>query len=232
MRLGLLAVVLVVVLAGCRALPPPPVVAFHGETAAAPRGSTTAMIVVGVAGQILGGDGYGLALRVEHQETARTALGIELTGGRGQEGGSVRVRGEAREAPPRHWLVAVRGYGRGTPRDERFVALTYGAGLSVMDMGLVTLTAHGGGAFGYANEHASPYLGLGAAVALPLRRGRPWGSSEQTAGPELYLYFDLGAAIALGDTNRLSLDLGMLGALDSGEVLIGLSLADGQRAGP
>jgi hypothetical protein len=228
MRLGLLAVVL----AGCRALPPPPVVAFHGETAAAPRGSTTAMIVIGVAGQILGGDGYGLALRVEHQETTRTALGIELTGGRGLEGQRVGMRGEERGPRPRHWLVAVRGYGRGTPRDERFVALTYGAGVSVMDMGLVTLTAHGGGALGYANEHASPFLGFGAAAALPLRRGRPWGTGEKTAEPELYLYVDLGAAIALGDTNRLSLDLGVIGALGAGEVLVGLSLADGQRFDP
>lgn len=232
-------------LAACKPLPPPPVVAFHGVTEAGARGTTTAMLIVGIAGQVLGGGGAGVALRLEHQRTDRTAVGVELTGGSGSD-----------DDRSRYWLGAVRGYGR-TQLPTRFVAATYGLGLSVMDVGLVTLTVHGGGATSYPNQYLSPFLGAGFAAAVPLRRGRPWGKAaedydfcfscsepqpkrssigESSAEPvraDLFYYVDLGAASSFGGTaNQLSLDVAAMVPLRADEGILSLSIADAQRFTP
>jgi len=229
------------VLAACHALPPPPVVAFHGDTAAAPADTTTAMLVVGVAGQVLGGGGVGVAVRVERQQTDRTTVGLELTGGKGSGDGVGK-----------HWLAALRAYGRGTPRTRDWVALTYGLGLSVMDVGLVTFTAHAGGAVSYPNDYVAPFLGAGLALALPIVKGEPWGdrkisapcfgcsephSMEPPEPPDpvkadLYIYGDAGAAFMIGDKNRLSIDAALVVPTQNKEGLLSLSLADGQRFVP
>lgn len=232
----------VLALAACKPLPPPPVIAFHGDTEAGVRGAVTAMVIVGVAGQILGGGGAGLALRLEHQQTDRTALGVELTGGSGSD-----------DDRSRYWLGAVRGYGR-TQLPTRYVAATYGLGLSVMDVGLVTLTLHGGGATSYPNQYASPLLGAGFAAALPLRRGRAWGkaaedfdfcfscsepqpkplhrssSSGEPVRADVFYYVDLGVATSFGGTaNQLSLDIAAMVPLRADEGVLSLSIADAQR---
>ncbi len=224
-------------LAGCTAIAPPPMVAFHGDTTAAPVDTTVAMLVVGVAGELLGPDGWGVAVRVERQQTARTTVGGELTGGRGPHG-----------EDGRRWLLALRGYGRVTPGAADYVAATYGLGVSVMDVGLITLTGHAGGAVSYPNDYVAPFLQLSAAFALPLRRGRRWGdkifggmclacedSSPTVDEPapvraELYVIADGGAVGLLGDTgNRISIDLGYALALRADEVVIAASIADAQR---
>ncbi len=191
-------------LAACKPMIPPPMVAFHDDTAAAPKGATTGMVIVGFAGQPLSA-GLGIAVRVEHQQTTRTTLGVELTGGSGEG----------------HWLVAARGYGRGTPRSRDWIAVTYGAGLSYMDTGLVTGGLHGGLATSYVNDHAQPYLATGFALAVPLRQARvAWGGGgcpgclEHTVTPvletEVYWYSDAGGAFPVGETgHQLSLDVGV-----------------------
>ena len=63
------------VVAACKPLPPAPMVALHDSTAAAPVDTTTALVVVGLAGEVFGGDGLGVGFRLERQVTARTALG-------------------------------------------------------------------------------------------------------------------------------------------------------------
>lgn len=238
----LLVVGLVVV--ACKPLPPPPVVAFHGDTEAGVRGTVTAMLIVGAAGQILGGGGAGVALRLEHQQTDRTTLGIELTGGSGSEDDSERV-----------WLGAVRGYGR-TQLPTRFVAATYGLGLSVMDVGLVTLSAHGGAMTSYPNDYLAPFFGAGFATAIPLRRGRPWGKAAEdhdfcfhcaeppkrsplrtsSAAPvraDVFLYLDVGAATRFGGTdNQLSFDIAGMIPWRADEGVVAFSMADAQRFVP
>lgn len=235
-----------VVLAGCRALPPVPVLPFHASTVAEPRGEVTVTLVVGLVMQGLGGGGVGSALRVEHQTTDRTALGGEL------------AIGWLEADEDRFWLVAVRGYGRFMPPTHDWVAATYGVGASVLTSGMVSAQVHGGGAVAYPNDYVVPYLSLGAAVSVPLRDGEPFGHrrgrvawrahrEDRLAGavpwdfapavgtprppkPEIYVVGSVGAAVPLGDTgNALSLDLGAARTLLDDAVFLGLSLADTQR---
>ena len=214
-------------------------VAFHGDTASVERDTTTAMLVIGFAGPLLGGGGFGVAVRVERQQTGRTAIGAELTAGRGsiEDGEDL-------------WLLALRGYGRTELASSRYVAVTYGAGLSLMSVGMVTVTAHGGGAVSAPNEYVSPYLGAGLAAAIPLRRGRAFGMRPGTdpcpgcfgapimpthgteppvpVKSELYGYGDLGTATTFGGTaNQLSLDVGFaMPIIHDVPAVIPLSLAD------
>ena len=187
--------------AGCQMAPPPPIIPMHTDTAADPSGETTVMIVVGLATQVFN-EGLGLALRVEHQQTERTALGVEIAAGRG-------------DADDRKlYMLAVRGYGRGTPRSRDWVAVTYGVGVSALDTGMLTLSAFGGGAVSHPNESLEPYLHLGAAVALPIRQGITFGDASKgtSARTTLYLYGDVGLVLPIGESNQLSLALsGALG---------------------
>lgn len=208
-------------LAACKPMIPPPMVAFHNDTAADPKGATSAMVIIGFAGELLS-SGLGFAVRVEHQQTTRTTLGVELTAG-GGEG---------------HWLVAARGYGRGTPRSRDWIAITYGAGLSYMDTGLVTAGLHGGVATSYVNEYAQPFLATGFALAVPLRQPHiAWGGigcigcDVATLPPvletEVYWYSDAGAAFPVGDTgHQLSLDVGVGFPLLGETGLLSLSVAE------
>lgn len=229
-------------LAACKVLPPPPVMAPHVPTAPEERQATTAMVVVGAAGEILGGGGWGVALRVEHQETERTTIGVELTGGRGDRGAW------ADRTSFRHYLVAVRGYGRYARIDE--IALTYGAGLSWMRTGMITGSLQGAFAVSFPNDYVVPLGQVGFALAAPLRKGRAFmdepfhiamGPPEPGLPPpprteaklptwDAFLTFDVGLIVPIGETgNRLSLDVGMAKALRANQGLASFSLADSQR---
>jgi hypothetical protein len=249
MRLCALAV-----LAACKALPPPPALPPHAGTQADREGTTTAMLVVGFAGELLGGGGLGVAVRVEHQETERTTWGLELTGGRGDQG--VYEDGSAF----RHWLLAARAYGRFMPARDHDVSVSYGLGLSAMATGLITGTVHGGAAVSYTNDSAIPVGALGLALAVPLRTGRAFGdppfvfafgppeprplefnglfapekrSNVRFPKTELFLAFDLGLVVPLGDTgNRLSADLGFAYATRGSAVVMSASVAEAQRFDP
>ena len=207
------------------------------------------MLVVGIVIQPLGGGGVGAALRVERQQTERTSLGLEITGG------YVEADDE------KLYLFAVRGFGQGTPRTHDWVALTYGAGLSVLTTGMVSVQLHGGGAVAYPNQYTVPYLSTGLAGSFPILDGRAFGhltghpprgawrvrperrlagavpfdfTPEPTAPTKLktefYLYGSLGVDVPLGDTdNAVSLDLGVAGSLRDGAPFFGLSLADTQH---
>lgn len=208
------------------------------------------MIVVGTAGQVLGGDGWGVAVRVEYQETARTTVGVELTGGRGSQGAYEDDR------LFRHYLIAARGYGRFAQIDG--VALTYGTGLSWMRTGMITGSVQASFAASYPNDYLVPLGQLGIALALPLRKGRVFKGESRTinfgepepmvAKPpelfpgtpprpkaqqpswEIFIAADLGLIVPIGDTgNRLSLDVGFASAQRAHEGLYSLSLADSQR---
>jgi hypothetical protein len=212
---------LVLALAGCKPVIPPPMVAFHNDTAADPKGETSVMVIVGYAGLLLS-SGLGVAVRVEHQQTTRTTVGVELTGGT-DEG---------------HWLVAARGYGRGTLRSRDWLAITYGAGLSYMDTGLVTGGLHGGGALSYVNQYAQPYLSSGFALAVPLRQPTvAWGGdgcitcNVPTEPPrletEVYGFSDVGLAVPIGDSgHQLSLDVGAAFPIIGKTGLISLSVGE------
>jgi hypothetical protein len=153
----------IAVSAACRALPPAPVVPFHASTAAEAPDEVTVSVVVGLVMQPLGGAGFGLAFRLEQQRTDRTALGGELTAG------WVEADDDT------FWMFAFRGYGQSTPRTHDWVALTYGAGFSVLTTGMVSLQLHGGGAVAYPNEYVVPYLSTGVAASLPIIDGAPFG---------------------------------------------------------
>ena len=240
---GIVAVVAVVALAlpgaagGCRAMAPPPLLPAHTGTAAAPVGATTAMIVVGVYSQFLfGGDGVGLALRVEHQHTERTAAGVELGGGRGKEDlglglGKAALEGRRAEGERRHWLIAARGYARFSARD--WLAATYGAGLSVMDTGALTLSAHGGSSLSYTNDYFVPVLSLGAAAAWPVLRGAPYGDTPARPRFDVFPYATAGFVVPIGSTgNRLSAELGVAVPLRTEGSVLSLSVADAHQLDP
>ena len=211
---------------------------LHGTTAAEPRGETSVLVIAGFVSQALGGGGFGLAVRVQHQQTDRTALGLELTAGRGDADDT------------RLWLVALRGYGRGTPRSRDWVAITYGAGISVLNTGMTTLTAHGGAAVAWINDYWQPFFHAGLALAVPVNQGDSFGDMDRESAdingfergdgalfapvesrgvrPKLYLTLDPGFAVPIGDTGHtLSLDLAIATGIrkDSGG-LFSLSVAD------
>jgi hypothetical protein len=235
------ALVGTVLSSACKVLPPPPVIAPHAPTAPDDRGTTTAMLVVGTAGEILGGGGWGVALRVEHQETERTTVGVELTGGRGDRGAW------ADNTLFRHYLIAARGYGRYARIDE--IALTYGAGLSWMRTGMITGTVHGSFAASYPNDYFVPLGQLGVAFAVPLRKGRAFKEEPfnvtmgepmpgpppppvvaKTASWDAFLTFDADLLVPVGDTgNRISVDVGMAKALRANQGLVSFSAADAQH---
>jgi hypothetical protein len=215
------------VIVGCKAFPAPPMIAMHSDTSAAPEGTTTLVLVAGFAGTLFGGGGWGLALRGERQVTTRTTLGLEVTGGWGNEG---RRKGEQKV---NHSLYALRGYGRWTPRTHDWTAATYSAGISHFDTGLVTGTIHAGTAFSYVNDFAAPVLQLGIAGAIPLVDGESFGDPDLGSTqprPDVFLCIDAGV-VGLVDEgqNRFSFDLAYLHALRARELVIGLSAADAQR---
>ena len=239
------------VLAACKALPPPPALPPHAGTAPEREGATTAMIVVGIAGEPLGGGGWGTALRIEHQTTERTTLGIELTGGRGTD----KLVDDANHEFSQ-WLVGGRVYGRSlVTRDDRDLAVAYGLGLSYLKSGALTATLNGGFVFAYANPTLVPVAGLGLALAVPLLQGsrygdtpfgldfgepmprpqgKPFAPPEQTnlARPrtELFVAFDLGFLVPLGSTgNTISADVGAAFAPRANDLVLSLSAADAQR---
>jgi hypothetical protein len=224
-------------------------VPFHASTAAEAKGEVTATLVIGIVMQGLGGAGLGSAIRVEQQQTERTALGGELAIG------WIDADGDK-------WLFALRGYGQSTPRTHDWSALTYGAGLSVLTTGMVSLQLHGGGAIAHPNDYVVPYLSMGVAASFPIIDGRPFGHLEEDPdtsatrdrqareakggvpyGPwrppqpdkpelvsELYVYATIGAGVPLGDTgNALSLDFGLAKPLRDDTAYVGLTLADTQH---
>ncbi|MFN0252247.1 MAG: hypothetical protein ACKV2T_35560 [Kofleriaceae bacterium] len=239
-----------ITLFACRALPPAPMVPFHASTAAEAVDEVTLSLVVGVAMQGLGGVGLGGAIRVERQDTERTALGAELGIGWIDADGT------------KLWLFALRGYGKSTPRAHDWVALTYGAGVSVLTSGMVSLQLHAGGAIAHPNDYVVPYLSAGLAASLPIIDGAPFGHLDEGPdvratrerhareakgdvpyGPwapkqpdpvhlrsELYVYGSIGTVVPLGDTgNALSLDFGVAKPLRDDTAFAGLSLADTQH---
>lgn len=208
----------------CKPISPPPMIAMHADTSAAPRESTTVMVILGTAGTVLGGGGWGFALRGEYQATNRTATGVELTAGFGEEAHTTKESTDEHE----HKLFAVRGYGRFTPRTHDWFATTYSVGLTALDTGLLTLTGHGGTAVSYVNDSASPLLHVGFAASIPLREGRGFGDKKTIPEAEAFLFVDAGV-VGKSDGGRLTLDAGFAGALNSGEIVIGASLGAGAQ---
>ena len=245
MRAALVGIVLV----GCRALPPAPTLPFHASTAAEPVDEVTVSLVVGIVMQPLGGAGLGSAIRVERQQTDRTALGGEL------------AIGWVDADETKFWMIAVRGYGQGTLRTHDWAAVTYGAGFAILTTGMVSLQLHGGGAIAYPNGTVVPYLSAGVAASFPIIDGRAFGHlrgyrprgawrvprerrlagavpfdfspeprEERSPQSELYVYGSIGTAVPLGDTgNALSLDFGVAESLRDGAPFFGLTLADTQH---
>lgn len=219
-------------------LPPPPVVPLHDTTAAGPKGETSLVLMLGIVTQALGGGGFGFAVRVQHQQTDRTLIGGELA-----IGGA-----EADEAE--FWVIALRGYGKLTPRTHDWSALHYGGGVTFLTTGMTTLTAHAAGQVSWINDYWEPYLGIGLALAVPVIAGRPFGDMERGEGdddyephrltPEsqpqplrtrLYLTVVPGFGVPIGDTGHLlSLDAGFATAiLGKNGGYLSLSLADSIR---
>lgn len=226
MRLALAAVGL----AACRPLPPAPLVALHDDTAADRVGTTTGMLIVGMAGDV-GGGGWGVAFRVRHQVSRTTALGGELLIGRGDDG-------ERRDID----LIALRGLGQSGDPDHRWAALTYGVGATWTSTGSLSLNGFGGGAISYPNDYFSPYLQVGVAPVWVARRGDRYGDArcqgddcavQVAAAPrsELYLLIDAGMVGHLGSGgNRLGIDVGLAYGGDDG--FFALSIGDSQRFAP
>lgn len=215
------AVILVAALAGCSPVSPPPLVPMHAGTAPHAPDDTTVTLVVGVTGELLGGEGWGAALRVERQVDDGIALGAQLGGGRGHEGDE--------KPDPRHWLVELRGYGRLQSTAHDWVAGLGSIGVTAMDTGLVASTLAVGASVSYPNEHAVPALGVFAAVSKPWRRGAGFGHAhDKYVRTTYWLGASAGVLVPVGDSgNAPSLDLGLAAAFggdDSSQ--ISASIAD------
>lgn len=218
------------VVAACRPMPPAPLVPLYDDTANDRVGTTTGMLIVGMAGD-LGGGGWGTAFRVTQQVSRATALGGEVLLGRGDDG-------ERRDVD----LIAVRGLGQSAAPDHGWAALTYGVGVSWMSTGALAANAFGGGAISYPNDYFSPYLQVGVAPVWTVRKGDRYGetrcqgdgcATELAARPrsQLYLLIDGGLVGHLGSRgNRLGIDVGMAYGGDDG--FFALSIADSQRFAP
>ncbi len=218
------------VVAACRPLPPAPLVALHDDTAGDRVGTTTGMLILGMAGDI-GGGGWGAAFRVRQQVSRSTALGGEVLIGRGDDG-------ERRDVD----LIAVRALGQSASPDHGWAALTYGVGASWMSTGSLAINGFGGGAISYPNDYFSPYLQVGVAPVWVARRGDRYGDTrcqgdgcevEVAAAPRsrLYLLVDGGLVGHLGSRgNRLGVDVGLAYGGDDG--FFALSIADSQRFAP
>lgn len=227
MKAAALALLVVV---NCRPLPPAPLVALHDDTAGDRVGTTTGMLILGMAGD-LGGGGWGAAFRVQQQVSRSTALGGELLIGRGDDG-------ERRDVD----LIAVRALGQSGAPDHGWAALTYGVGASWMSTGSLALNGFGGGAVSYPNDYFSPYLQVGVAPVWVVRKGDRYGATHcqgtdcatevaATARSQLYLLIDGGLVGHLGSRgNRLGVDLGVAYGGDDG--FFALSIADSQRFAP
>jgi hypothetical protein len=252
---GVRIVVVLAVLAACHPLPPPPVFAPHAGTQPEEQGAVTAMVVVGAVTEMMGGDGWGIALRIERQQTDRTTIGGEITGGRGSDG-------EYEDGTTfKQALIGVRAFGRTSPREVDELAMSYGAGLSWMRTGLVTATLSTSFIASRPSETVVPLAALSFALAIPLRHGRAYGDRPLqlnfgepmpvvTPDPiirdgklvlpnepprhhvpklDFYIGLDVGFIVSLGDTgNALSLDLGGAVPVRAGKLLLSASAADTQ----
>lgn len=222
----------IVLLAACTPLPPPPVMPTYAFATPDDRGTTTAMIVVGLAEQPLGGGGFGMALRVEHQQTDRTTLGIELTGG--VEDGKVAY---ADGSLHKLTMLGVRGYGRWAGTNN--LGLTYGVGLALLSTGALIGQLHGGGLVGADNGTVGTTVQVGLALAVPLLHGTAYGPVPMGFGPtaptkpqlvplrtEIWTTADAAFLARLGDHDRLVLDGAFALPLVGRDALVGLSVAN------
>jgi len=222
----------IVLLAACTPLPPPPVLPTHAFAMPDDRGTTTAMVVVGIAEQPLGGGGFGMALRVEHQQTDRTTLGIELTGGV-QDGKVAYADGSLHKVT----LLGLRGYGRWAGTDNLGVA--YGVGLTLLNTGALIGQIHGGGLVGADNGTVGTVAQVALALSIPILRGTLYGAqplSFNRGAPEtptltplrtdLWASFDVAGLAALGDHERVAIDAAIALPLVGDDALVGLSFAN------
>lgn len=220
----------IVLLAACNPLPPPPLVPTYATIAPDERGTTTAMIVVGLADQPLGGGGFGMALRVEHQQTDRTTLGVELTGGV-QDGKVAYADGTLH----RSTLLGVRGYGRFAASDN--LGLTYGAGLVYLGTGALVGQLHAGGMFGANNDTFGTVAQVALALATPILHGEPygsppWGTGKPVVEPlrtNVFASFDIAGILSIGNHDRVALDAAIALPLVGSDALIALSAANAVR---
>jgi hypothetical protein len=195
-------------------------IALHSSTETPSRDATSAVVIFGLASQILGGSGAGFALRVERQNTNGLTAGLEFSGGKGSEGD---------DANQRHWLASLRGYGRYTHPKAEWAMATFGLGVSTMDTGLIAIAPHAGIATGYTNSYAIPTLQLSLAASLPLRRGAPEIGGE--APDNTYFGIaDVGVLFPFGEArNAISLNLGAALSLGDDGDFAQLSAAYGRR---
>lgn len=219
----------------------------HAPTEPNEQGAITAIVAIGYVEQIMGGDGWGVALRIERQQTDRTTIGGELTGGRGSEG-------QYEDGTTfRQSLIALRGYGRTSPSHANALAISYGAGLSWMRTGALTGSLQTSFIASYPNDHLVPLAALSIALAVPLVHGRAFGEKPLNLNfgepeprppadplsppPSIYgvphadLFFglDLGLFTPFARTgNAFSIDAGVAVPLRARDVLVSVSAADSQ----
>jgi hypothetical protein len=198
-----------VLLAGCYALPPAPLLPPHTDAAPNSIGTDTAMLIVGGATDF-SGQGYGAALRFEHQDTDRTTYGAELSGGvveRGSVGG--KSRGELEQS---HALVGLRGYTRYS--ESGHFAIDGGLGVSVLGTGLVTGTVDSGILFSRPSGTFVPVGAIDVAFSQPLHNVKFDADTvdyfKVPASRGLFIGFDFDGIVPITENNRLSFDLGWI----------------------
>ncbi|MFT3698737.1 MAG: hypothetical protein QM831_36660 [Kofleriaceae bacterium] len=222
-----------VLLASCAELPPPPILPPHADAAPGAVGSDTAMLIVGGATDI-SGHGVGAAIRFEHQQTDRTTLGLDLTGGRIARG-TVGGKGSGSSEPERG-VFGLRGYGRYSFSEN--VATGGGLGVSIMTTGLVTGTADTSVLFSRPSDTFIPVGQIDLVFAQPLHNVKFHGTGgdvyDNLAGRSLLMGFDFDGIIPIESGNRFSFDIGWLWGLPiddlgDGDFILHTSFADTQH---
>jgi hypothetical protein len=206
-----------VVCSGCVALTPPPLVARHRATAPLPDGTASLSLVVGAAQNGLD-LGYGVELRAAYQASADVAVSV------GAGIGTATDVPRSNDKLERMWLAALR------PSVELGLAdwtsVTLGVGLaSLTSTGLVALSIDAGIAVSYSNETLVPYGALQVAVAVPIRKGDPFGGEPTLPRTAVYVGGSLGAVLPL-DAHAPSADATFLRDLRSSGKLFMYSAAD------
>src|SRR6185436_15869949 len=81
----------------------------------------------------------------------------------------------------RLWMFGLRAYGKYTPATHDWLALTYGAGFSVLNTGMTTLTAQAASAVSWINDYWEPGFAAGLALAVPVHEGDAFGDMDRAA---------------------------------------------------
>jgi len=221
---------LAVVVAACAPISPPPLFERHAGAGRESPGTLTVTLAVGVGLASISG-GLGFSLRARYQAFDDVAVGGDV--------GYAWGDGDPNETVTTTRILGLRAFTVANPGGQDAVALTFGAGTTLMNTGLRALSLDAGAVTsGTIGDTVEPSLGLAAAMVVPVVQGEPFGARGDPTLPTTTFYYggNVGLGIHFPSTkNVFSLESGLLLARSiSGESATALYLsgADAQSGHP